>query len=68
MRNFAVLLLSLPTVRALEKALVELYHKRRFKTMAKVEELKKLLENLRGKQGYKRMCEKIEKEIAKCQE
>lgn len=36
--------------------------------MAKVEELKKLLENLRGKQGYKRMCEKIEKEIAKCQE
>lgn len=35
--------------------------------MLKIEALKELLENLRGQQGYKRMCEKIEKEIAKCQ-
>lgn len=65
--NFAVPLLSLPTVKALDKALAELYHKRRDKAMLKIEALKELLENLRGQQGYKRMCEKIEKEIAKCQ-
>lgn len=35
--------------------------------MTKVEQLKELLERLKGQQGYKRMCEKIEKEIAKCQ-
>lgn len=35
--------------------------------MAKVEMLKELLENLRGQQEYARMCEKLEKEIEKCQ-
>ncbi len=35
--------------------------------MVKVEELKELLESLRGQHGYKRMCEKLEKEIEKCQ-
>lgn len=35
--------------------------------MAKAEQLKELLENLRGRQEYRRMCEKLEKEIAKCQ-
>lgn len=35
--------------------------------MGKIEQLKELLESLRGQHGYKRMCEKLEKEIAKCQ-
>jgi hypothetical protein len=54
-------------LRLINKYLAELYHKWRDKAMAKVELLKELLESLKTKHGYKRMCEKLEKEIAKCQ-
>ena len=54
-------------LRLINKFLAELFHKWRDNAMANVELLIDLLESLKTKHGYKRMCEKLEKEIAKCQ-